>query len=128
MKEYTVCVEEGYDDLYMMLVFALNQAQHGKGKVRHSNGLPFLDQPIMTETRLLGHGFAAGQARKKILEAFGCAENEPERAMEDLLGAIVYAAAMVIDIHERISTPAPPGWNVQPDKDTLENIINWLRN
>lgn len=94
-------VVDGYQPLFAVLTQALDQAQKGKGQERHANGLPFLNQPIMTETRSVGLGFAAGQARKKILEAINCCEAHPERALADLLGAINYTAALVIGIKEK---------------------------
>ena len=41
-----------------------------------------------------GPGGLAFQARKKILEALNC--TDLDRAVEDLLGAINYTAAMII--------------------------------
>lgn len=92
---------DGYHPLFEVLTQALDQAQNGKGSERHANGLPFLHQPIMIETRSVGLGFPAGQARKKILEAINCCEVQPNRAIADLLGAINYAAAAVIRIREK---------------------------
>ncbi len=87
-------VESGYEPLAAVLQAALDQAQNGKGNKCHANGKPFLSQPIMTESRELGAGFVVGQSRKKILESFNCSDHD--RAVEDLLGAIVYVAANVI--------------------------------
>ena len=84
----------GYEPLEAVLAEAYDQAATGKGKLRHANGKPFLEQPIMTGAHECGLGGLAFQARKKILEALNC-EGE-ERAIEDLLGAIVYTAAMVL--------------------------------
>ena len=83
-----------YAALWDVLEEAYSQAAEGKGKLRHSNGAPFLRQPIMNGARECGAGGLAFQARKKILEALNCDDNE--RAIEDLLGAIVYTAAMVL--------------------------------
>jgi hypothetical protein len=90
----------GYHPLFGVLIDALDQAQHGKGRERHANNLPFLEQPIMVEARSVGLGFPAGQARKKILEAVRCAGQEPNRAIADLLGAINYTAATILAIRE----------------------------
>jgi len=87
-------IEPGYEPLAAILQEALEQAQHGKGKVCHANGKPFLEQPIMSGGRECGAGGLAFQARKKILEALNCADDD--RAIADLLGAINYTAAMVI--------------------------------
>lgn len=91
-------VPTGYEALTAVLEMAIDQAANGKGHERHADGRPFTDQPIMRETQAVGLGFPAGQARKKILEAVRCCENNPERAVADLLGAINYTAAMVIAI------------------------------
>jgi hypothetical protein len=84
----------GYEPLAEILQKALDQAQTGKGAKCHANGKPFLEQPIMEEGRNSGPGFLSGQARKKILEALNCPDDD--RAITDLLGAINYVAAMVI--------------------------------
>jgi hypothetical protein len=83
-----------YGPLQKVLDEAFLQASHGKGKQCHANGKPFIEQPIMTELRLLGPAGSVQQVRKKVLEAMNCKDDE--RAVEDLLGAIVYTAAMVI--------------------------------
>ncbi len=94
MNAKVVEVVEGYDPLASVLVEALDQAQRGKGKKCHANGLPFLQQPISAGGRECGPGGLAFQARKKILEALNCEDDE--RAITDLLGAMNYAAAMVL--------------------------------
>ena len=87
-------VYPGYQPLANVLQDALDQAQAGNGNQRHANGKPFLEQPIITDGRACGLAGPAFQARKKILEALNCPDEE--RAVQDLLGAIVYTAAMVI--------------------------------
>lgn len=85
-------VQPGYGPLAEILDMALDQAQSGKGKLRHAReGVPWIKQPIMTEGRDLGASGPAFQARKKIREAINCPEDK--RAIDDLLGAIVYTAA-----------------------------------
>jgi len=84
----------GYEPLRYVLEEAFEQASQGKGRRCHANGKPFLEQPIMTGGRECGPGGLAFQARKKVLEALNCADDE--RAIADLLGAINYVAAMVI--------------------------------
>ena len=79
-----------YNDLEAALQAALAQARSGKGSARHSTGQDFLEQPIMTITRTHGVGFPMGQAAKKIEEA---SRMTPDRARQELLGAIVYLAA-----------------------------------
>lgn len=92
--EKPIQVFPGYEQLANVLQDALDQAQAGKGSQRHANGKPFLEQPIITDGRACGLAGPAFQARKKILEALKCPDEE--RAVQDLLGAIVYTAAMVI--------------------------------
>ena len=87
-------VYPGYQPLANVLQAALDQAQAGKGSQRHANGKPFLEQPIITDGRACGLAGPAFQARKKILEALNCPDED--RAVQNLLGAIVYTAAMVI--------------------------------
>jgi hypothetical protein len=92
-------VEKGYEPLANVLMAALDQSQYGKGKQCHANNLPFLQQPIMTRAREVGEGGLAFQSMKKILEAFNCKEHS--RAVEDMLGAIVYVAAQVLLRYEQ---------------------------
>jgi hypothetical protein len=108
-------VEKGYEPLAQVLQEALDQAQAGKGKRCHANGLPFLEQPIMTGGRECGPGGLAFQARKKILEALNCKDDD--RAIADLLGAINYTAAMVIlrrEMAEKVSVDKSVEANYPP--------------
>lgn len=89
-----VLIVDGYEPLATVLIEALFQSQLGKGKKCHANGKPFMEQPIITGGRECGPGGLAFQARKKILEALNCEDDE--RAIEDYLGAIVYTAALVL--------------------------------
>lgn len=99
---YNVVVDGGYEPLLDVLVEALRQAQHGKGKERHANGRPFLDQPIMEIGRMVGPGFNIGQAIKKGQEAIRLPDTE--RQVAELLGGIVYLAAAVILLREKERT------------------------
>lgn len=92
-------VEPGYAPLAFVLQEALDQAQRGKGRTCHANNKPFLEQEIITEGRSLGTGGHVFQIRKKVREAMNC--EDTDRAVEDLLGAIVYTAAMVLLRRER---------------------------
>ncbi len=103
--ELTACssvrVEPGYEPLFAELITALDQSQAGKGKERHANGLPFLEQPIMTNARQCGAGGPAQQVMKKTGEAIGMHKRgETNRAIKELHGAIVYAAATVLAMKE----------------------------
>jgi len=94
-------VVPGYEPLAEVLRLALEQAQGGKGKERHATEQPFVEQPSMADARLLGVAGPVFQARKKLLEASRCCEVAPERAIPDLLGAMVYAAMAVLVIEGR---------------------------
>jgi hypothetical protein len=84
----------GYESLASVLDEALEQAQSGKGKERHSSGEPFVEQPIVAICEDLGSPeFAVGQAHKKSREALRLPR---PRARRELLGAINYLAAAVL--------------------------------
>jgi hypothetical protein len=89
----SVFVKPEYSDLFEVLREALEEAQEGKGAVRHGNGLPFSDQHVMTITRAVGLGFPLGQAMKKIQES---QRMDPDAAKRELLGAINYLAAAIL--------------------------------
>jgi hypothetical protein len=93
----SVFVKPEYSDLFEVLRNALEEAQEGKGAVRHGNGLSFMEQPALTITRAVGLGFPLGQAMKKIQES---QRMEPEAAKRELLGAINYLAAAVLFLDE----------------------------
>lgn len=94
--------DPSYAPLIEVLKAAHEQAARGKGKERHDNGKSFDRQPIMEIGRMVGPGFAAGQAMKKAQEAAGMLERRDYRAAEaELLGAINYLAACVMLVRER---------------------------
>ena len=94
-------VEKDYDCLYEILMEALDQAQAGKGRSRHSNGKSFLDQPICMITREVGIGFPIGQTTKKAEESQKLYEKgNQEIAESNILGAINYLAAALIVMRE----------------------------
>jgi hypothetical protein len=95
---FDVEVVPGYYPLFKALEDALDQSQRGKGRERHVRGdTPFYRQPILEITRMVGIGGPAFQAIKKIQEAIGMVERrEPGAAVRELLGAIVYTAAVVV--------------------------------
>jgi len=93
---------DGYAPLRAILDAAYAQSASGKGVERHGNGLPWLEQPILTVTRHHGLGFATGQAEKKIREAVGMVSRGDKAAGErELLGAIVYVAGAIQWIREQ---------------------------
>lgn len=90
-----------YASLAAILDAALAQASEGKGKERHANGKPFLEQPIMEIGRMVGPGGHAYQIAKKAQEAVGmAARGEYAAAEAEMLGVIVYAAADVLLLRE----------------------------
>lgn len=94
--------DDGYDSLRAIYAMALEQAQGGKGKERHANGLPFDQQPICQGGRRFGPGCLIYQAWKKAHETPALLKmgNGKERAIRELLGVINYAAAAVIVLQE----------------------------
>ena len=84
-----------YHKLAEVLLQAFKQASNGKGKERHDVlGDNFEDQPIMWIEKHF-KSFQLGQAVKKIHESQRLPK---ERAIAELLGAINYLAAKVIDL------------------------------
>lgn len=75
---------------------AWKQAMVGKGESRHGHGRPFDEQDWRNITDAFGLGFPLGQADKKMLEAqLWATLSHPNKAVEELLGAIVYLAIAV---------------------------------
>lgn len=92
-----------YDALVGILNAAFDQASSGKGKERHANGRPFDRQPIMEMGRMTGPGALSSQAMKKTQEALGMvSRGDYAEAERELLGAIIYAAAAVLLVKERV--------------------------
>lgn len=90
-----------YSDLRRVLDMAFEQASQGKGKERHANGREFDRQPIMELARMHGLGYPTGQAAKKLQEAHTLLRlRGKEAAIQEILGAINYAAAAVLLIEE----------------------------
>lgn len=88
-----VATEDRYESLRDVLELAYRQAAYGKGQDRHGVGQPFDKQPMQHLLDLYGYGFAAGQIGKKVQEAQRLPK---DKAVHELLGAIVYAAGLVI--------------------------------
>jgi hypothetical protein len=118
-------VGDRYRALRLVLDMAFEQAAFGKGKERHAaGGLAFEDQPILQISRMVGYGFASGQAMKKLQEAATILQPkastlQPEastlqygvhdRAQREILGAIVYAAAAWLWVEEQREGSDDPG-------------------
>lgn len=116
--------DSNYITLANVLQAAYDQAATGKGAERHANGLPWTEQPIFTIADQVGEGFNAGQTIKKVQEAHQMAErDEYDRAMHEVLGAIVYAASLyVIWSGKRATMPTPSDSTAR----TGGNISPWL--
>lgn len=96
---------EDYAALQAILDEALHQSAQGKGAERHADGKPWTEQPIMRICETVGTGFAHGQALKKLGEAAGMLKRgEIDAARREVLGAIVYAAAVA----HLLRTPKAP--------------------
>lgn len=91
--------KEQYLELERVLRLAYEQAAYGKGRDRHANNKAFVDQPILSITRMVGDGYPLGQAMKKAQEAHGLPSIDAKKA--ELLGAINYLAACVIYYEEQ---------------------------
>lgn len=84
-----------YNKLQQVFDRALEQASSGKGKERHANGLPFEKQRMQGISDLLDNvDGMAFQVIKKVLEARQLPTVEHQVA--ELLGAINYAAGMIV--------------------------------
>lgn len=91
----------GYEPLRRVLEEAYNQSARGKGRERHANEKPFLQQPIMEIGRMVGVGGHTYQINKKAQEATTMASRGQRGAAKaELLGVIVYAAAAYLLIEE----------------------------
>lgn len=90
---------DSYATLRDVLGRAFAQGTAGKGKERHATNLPFDRQPMVTGARDYGPGGPLFQVGKKSREAFGMIQRgERDKAVHELLGAIVYAAGAIVAI------------------------------
>lgn len=96
--------EPGYEKLAEVLSRAFAQAARGKGKERHAQGEPFHEQVMQEGARRFGHGALLFQAFKKSEES----QRLPlDRAVAELLGAIVYTAGAVIALEQAAGAGFP---------------------
>lgn len=99
VTQLPVAVVEGYEELSLVFVAALNQAQKGKGAERHQvGGASFIKQPICELTRIYGLAYPFGQAAKKTHEVSQLTAKGAKLA--EILGALNYLAAAYIVIDE----------------------------
>jgi phage terminase large subunit GpA-like protein len=87
-----------YDELKEVLDMAFKRASEGKGKERHANDKPFIEQDIITEQEFLGQYPVIFQIRKKAKETLRLKSNEAK--INEYLDIIVYAAAAVIVLQD----------------------------
>lgn len=86
---------DDYLPLLRTFLGALEQAAYGKGRERHANDLPFVEQPILTMARMLDSDAGlAQQVIKKTIEARTLPTKQAR--INELRGTLVYAAAMVL--------------------------------
>jgi hypothetical protein len=110
-------VHKGYESLAAVLDAALHQAAEGKGKERHAQDLPFDQQPMQNISTLLDSPDGMlYQAMKKIQESTRLPH---DRAIAELLGAIVYTAGAVVYVENKIKEGIDfdnPGIRAEPFK------------
>lgn len=96
-KTPTTLQQLDYSPLLRVLTLAYEQATAGKGRERHANDRDFDRQPILEVGRITGMGGTSFQAMKKIGEAVGMnRRGENDKAVRELIGAIVYCAATAV--------------------------------
>lgn len=88
----------GYEPLANVLRRAFEQAAYGKGKERHAQGEPFSEQVMLEGAKRFGTGALLFQAFKKSEESQRLPQ---DRAVAELLGAIIYLAGAVISIETK---------------------------
>lgn len=116
--------EPGYEKLAAVLMRAYNQAARGKGKERHSHGEPFDQQVIQDMANRFGVGALLGQAFKKSEES----QRLPhDRAVAELLGAIVYLAAAVIAMEKRMQSAKEVRVVVSANSDLHDRLTDAIR-
>lgn len=119
MQEMTA---PGYEPLAAVLTRAYEQAAYGKGKERHANDDPFVNQVMLQGARRFGVGSLLFQSFKKSEESQRLPD---DRAVAELLGAIVYLAGAVIVIEERRKTVANDNLPVPGAK--IADVLRSLR-
>lgn len=86
---------DDYLPLLRTFLGALEQAAYGKGRERHANDLPFVEQPILTMAHMLDSDAGlAQQVIKKTIEARSLPSKTAR--INELRGTLVYAAAMIL--------------------------------
>lgn len=97
---------DDYLPLLRTFLGALEQAAYGKGRERHANDLPFIEQPILTMAHMLDSDAGlAQQVIKKTIEARSLPSKTAR--INELRGTLVYAAAMIL-FEEMFSNKCEP--------------------
>jgi hypothetical protein len=92
-----------YGSLRNVLAGAVEQAESGKGSVRHANsGEAFEDQKICEIGRRLRENLAAGPLFQAVKKCYESGRLEPKAAIHELRGAINYIAASIILFEEEV--------------------------
>lgn len=89
----------GYESLISVLNMALNQCAAGKGKERHAQGQPFDKQPMQVISQLLNS--PEGMRYQVVKKTQESSRMEKDPAIQELLGAIIYAAGTVIFLQNK---------------------------
>lgn len=116
--------------LAQVLSDAYDQSAVGKGMNRHGHGKNFEDQFIVTGVEKFGTGGPLFQAVKKIQESRSM---DPDRAIHELRGAIVYIAGTIaaIDLSRQANaapqakppeTPYPVDFGIKADKVSFADL------
>jgi len=96
-----------YHESACALLGAYEQMALGKGRERHANDLPFVNQRMLSISRQLDDdGGMAYQVCKKTQESRAM---KPEKAVHELRGAIVYTLGMILFRAERSAELIAPG-------------------
>jgi hypothetical protein len=89
-----------YKVLYDTLMLAYDRAAFGKGKERHGEGKPFLNQYICRAGKRFGISALQYQISKKNEEILNL--NTNEQKIGELLDIIVYAAAAIMILEGKV--------------------------
>jgi hypothetical protein len=89
-----------YGSLIRVFKGAYDQASTGKGKERHADGEPFEQQKICTIARWVKTSPAGGPLQQAVKKCVESSRLPPDRAIQELYGAINYIAAAVIILKE----------------------------
>lgn len=93
---------EGYQPLREVLNRALDQAAKGKGRERHANNKPIIEQPNQTISDCINtYAGLVYQAHKKSAESLNLADDDHK--INELLGAINYLAFSILWIERHRS-------------------------